>query len=111
MNDSESRRQEIMRDLAMRFKSSSEVMRLIAKRISEAAQSHSVNHHRLEKAESTLRKSVDPQSVALPFSYREFVEFTSAAEFEHFRAMDPITDEELKNIDWDQLADGLLGRS
>lgn len=111
MNDRENRRQDIMRDLAVRFKSSSEVMRLIAKRIGEAAESHESNRRRLERAETTLRKSVDPQSVALPFSYREFIEFKSAEEFERFRAMDPIRDEDIENIDWDRLSKALLGQA
>ena len=109
MNDQENRRQEIMRDLALRFKSSSEVMKLIARRIGEAAESHNLNRRRLEQAETALRKSIDPQSVALPFSYREFVEFTSASEFERFRDMAPITDADLGSVDWDNLSKGLLG--
>lgn len=109
MNDSESRRQEIMRDLAARFKSSSEIMRLIAQRIGAAAECHDRNRRRLEQADTALRKSVDPRSVAMPFSYREFIEFSSASEFERFRDMRPVSDEDLRNIDWDQLAGGLLG--
>lgn len=109
MNDSDSRRQEIMRELATRFKSSSEVMRLIAQRIGEAAECHNHNRHRLEKAEQALRKSVDPKSVALPFSYREFVEFSSAGEFERFRDMQPVSDADIENLDWDKLAQDLLG--
>ena len=109
MNNRETRRQEIMQDLAVRFKSSAEVMQLIAKRIGEAAVSHEINHRRLKRAENALRKCVDPQSVALPFSYREYIEFKNAGEFEHFRAMEPITDEDIANIDWEKLSRDLLG--
>ncbi len=108
MSDNENRRQEIMRELADHFKSSSEVMKLIAKRIGEAAECHNNNRRRFEKADSALRKSVDPHSVALPFSYREFIEFASADEFERFRDMDPVSDADIANIDWDSLSQGLL---
>lgn len=108
MNDRESRRQDIMRELAVRFKSSSEIMRLIAKRIGEAADCHNINRRKLEMAEASLRKSVDPDGAGLPFTYREFVEFSSADEFERFRSVEPITDADLENIDWDDLAKGLL---
>ena len=108
MNDREARRQEIMRDLAVRFKTSSEIMRLIARRIGEAAESHESNRRRFERAETALRKSVDPRSVALPFSYREYIEF-NAEEFERFRTMDPVTDADIENIDWERFSKDLLG--
>lgn len=108
MNDNDSRRQEIMRELAVRFKSSSDVMRLIAQRIGEAAQCHNANRRKLERAELALRKSIDPEGDSTPFSYREFVEFSSASEFEHFRKVDPINDDDIENVDWDELTKGLF---
>ncbi|MCL2000471.1 MAG: hypothetical protein FWG74_03470 [Planctomycetes bacterium] len=108
MNEYENSRQEIMRELAERFKSSSEIMRLIAKRIGEAAETHNANHRRLEQASRPLRQCVDTKNGAMPFSYREFVEFSSAGEFERFRRLDPITEDEVANIDWEALKKGLL---
>ncbi len=108
MNEHDSRRQEIMRELAERFKNSSEIMRMIAKRIGEAADTHTANRRRLEEASNPLRKCVDIAGGSMPFSYREFVEFSSANEFERFRNQDPITDDDLKNVDWDSLSKGLL---
>ena len=108
MNEHENRRQEIMRELAERFKNSSEIMRMIAKRIGEAAETHNANRRRLEEASNPLRKCVDTKNGAMPFSYREFVEFSSADEFERFRSLDPISREEVDNIDWDALSKGLL---
>ncbi|MDR3210336.1 MAG: hypothetical protein LBU79_00260 [Planctomycetota bacterium] len=109
MSDSDKERRELIRELGVRFQSSSDVMRLIAKRIGEAADIHQHNHHRLERVEETLGKSVDPHGSAIPFSYREFIEFTSAEEFARFRHQDPIKAEDIANIDWDTLARGLLG--
>ena len=108
MNEHDNRRQEIMRELAERFKNSSEIMRMIAKRIGEAAETHNANRRRLEEASNPLRKCVDIKNGALPFSYREFVEFSSADEFERFRSLDPITKEDVESIDWDALSQGLL---
>ncbi len=106
MNDNDSRRQEIMRELAERFKNSSEIMKSIAKRIGDAAETHTANQRRMEQASSPLRKCIG--AGPMPFSYREFVEFSSADEFERFRNQDPITDDDLKEIDWDQLSKDLL---
>lgn len=108
MNEQDSRRQEIMRELAERFKNSSEIMRMIAKRIGDAAETHNANRKRLEMASSPLRKCVEVNNSGMPFSYREFVEFTNAAEFERFRNLEPITAEEVETVDWDALAKGLL---
>jgi hypothetical protein len=108
MNEHENRRQEIMRELAERFKSSSEIMRTIAKRIGDAAEIHNANRRRIEQASNPLRKCVGIKNGAMPFSYREFIEFSSADEFERFRTLDPITGDEVANIDWDELARGLL---
>lgn len=106
MNEHESRRQEIMRELAERFKNSSEIMQSIAKRIGDAAETHNANQRRLEQASSPLRKCVG--AGPMPFSYREFVEFSSADEFDRFRNQDPITDADLESIDWEDLSKGLL---
>lgn len=111
MNDHESRRQEIMQELAERFKNSSEIMRMIAKRIGDAAEVHNANRRRIEQASNPLRRCVDIKNGAMPFSYREFVEFTTADEFERFRKLDPITSEEVAAVDWDELAKGLMQNS
>lgn len=107
MEEHDRRRQEIMQELAERFKNSSEVMRLIARRIGEAAKIHNANRRRLEDASAPLRKCVDVHSGPVPFSNRELMEF-SVDEFERFRSLAPITDEEVKNVDWDALSKGLL---
>lgn len=111
MSEHEIRRQEIMRELAERFKNSSDIMRMIAKRIGEAAETHDANRRRIEQACTPLRKCVDTKNGSMPFSYREFVEFTTADEFERFRKLDPITTEEVSNVDWDALSKGLLEES
>lgn len=108
MNDHEQRRQEIMRELAKRFKSSSEVMQQIAKRIGEAAERHKANLRRLESTSSRLGDCVEVKNGSLPFSYREFLEFTGD-EFERFRNSGPITDDDVRSVDWDELSKGLLG--
>lgn len=106
MSEHEKRRQEIMQELAERFKNSSEIMRLIAKRIGEAAEVHNNNRRRLEQASLPLRRCVDVKNGV--FSYREFVEFSSAEEFERFRDLAPISEEEVRAVDWDELSKGLL---
>lgn len=109
MNEHENRRQEIMRELAERFKNSSEIMRMIARRIGEAAETHEANRRRIEQVSTPLRRCVDTRNGTVPFSYREFVEFTSADEFERFKDMQPITSDDVSGVDWDELSKGLLG--
>jgi hypothetical protein len=109
MNEHEERRQELMRELADRFKSSSDIMRMIARRIGEAAETHNANRKRIEEASNPLRRCVGIKNGEMPFSYREFVEFSSAEEFERFKDMKPISAEEISSVDWDQLSQGLLG--
>ncbi len=108
MNEHEQRRQEIMRELAERFKNSSEIMRMIARRIGEAAEAHQANRRRLERASIPLRKCVDIRTGSMPFSYREFVEFSSASEFERFRDAEPISTEDIAAVDWEELSRGLF---
>ncbi len=108
MSEHEERRQELMRELAERFKSSSDIMRMIARRIGEAAETHNANRKRIEEASNPLRRCVGIKNGVLPFSYREFVEFTSADEFERFKDMSPISQEEIEAVDWDELSRGLL---
>ncbi|MCC8189782.1 MAG: hypothetical protein LIP77_03970 [Planctomycetes bacterium] len=108
MNERDNRRQELMRELAERFRSSSEIMRLIARRIGEAAETHNANRRRLEDASRPLRRCVETKNGTMPFSYREFLEFSSADEFERFRDQAAITDADLAAIDWEALARGLL---
>lgn len=108
MNEQDSRRQEIMRELAERFKNSSEIMRMIAKRIGDAAEIHNANRKRLEMASTPLRECVEVKNSGMPFSYREYIEFSSADEFDRFRNCQPITAEEVESVDWDELAKGLL---
>lgn len=108
MSEHENRRQEIMQELAERFKNSSEIMRLIARRIGEAAETNNANRRRIEEVSGPLRKCVEVKNGSLPFSYREFVEFSTAEEFQRFRAAEPISAEEVANVDWDELAKGLL---
>ena len=109
MDEREKRRQKILLELAERFNHSSEIMRQVARRIGEAAEANSANRRRLEKSAAALRRSVGVRNESLPFSYREFVEFSSAGEFERFRNLAPIGDDDIGNVDWDALARGLLG--
>lgn len=44
---------------------------------------------------------------AAPFTYLEYLEFTSAAEFSHFRHLAPIQQEEIDSVDWHVLANRL----
>ena len=83
-------------------------MRQVARRIGEAAAANSANRRNLEKISAPLRKCVGAKSSSLPFSYREFVEFTSAEEFARFRDLAPISGEDIEKIDWDKFSLDLL---
>ncbi|MDR2391254.1 MAG: hypothetical protein LBE84_06225 [Planctomycetota bacterium] len=108
MDEREMRRQKLLRDLAERFSHSSDIMRQVARRIGEAAAASGANRRDLEKISAPLRKCVGAKTSSLPFSYREFVEFTSAEEFARFRDLAPVTEEDIEKIDWDGLSRDLL---
>ena len=46
-------------------------------------------------------------SVSIRFTYLEYLEFASAAEFRRFKAMPLITDEEIASVDMDALCRNL----
>ncbi|MDR1535327.1 MAG: hypothetical protein LBU64_09560 [Planctomycetota bacterium] len=108
MDEREKRREKILVELAERFNHSSEIMRQVAKRISEAAATSKANKTLLDQASGTLRGHMGVKNASLPFSYREFLEFSSAEEFERFRDLAPINEDDIRKMDWDALADDFL---
>lgn len=42
------------------------------------------------------------------FTYREYLEFTGAEEFERFRTMEVVSDCDIANVEWDQLLARLI---
>lgn len=108
MDEHEKKKQEIMEELARRFRDSSNNLKNVARRINEAARLHQDNLHSLDRAGQRLRECVGGDNAAVVFTYLEYVEFSNADEFRKFRAMDIITDEEIRNVDWDDLGRHLL---
>lgn len=108
MDERERRRQELLDELERRFKSSAETMRIIATRIGEAAKMHNTNAKRSERASRRLRECVGSDLSSIPFTYLEYLEFTSADEFEKFRSQPIITDHDIHSINWDELSRNLV---
>ncbi len=109
MNKRDLQKEQLLEELAKRFRDSAHTLKSVARRINEASQMHQNTVRRMEHASESLRRSVDGNTAPLSFSYLEFLEFSNAAEFRKFKKMKVITDEEIKNIDWDELAQKLLG--
>ena len=108
-NEREKRRQELLAELAKRFRESADTLKAVARRIHEAARMHEDNTRRLGAAGTRLRECVEGDTSPLPFTYLEFVEFASAEEFQKFKTMDLITTEEIAAVDWDDLCQKLTG--
>lgn len=108
MEERERRRQELMLELTRRFQESAITMRNIAERISEAAKIHNANKQSFDKLSKPLGDCIDSQTGELPFSYLEFLEFTSAEEFERFRNQKKITSQDINQINWENLSKQLL---
>ena len=101
MQEQERRRQELLEQLAKRFRDSADTLKGVAKRINEASQLHQQTVRRMDRANGQLRDSVQEGSVT--FTYLEYLEFASADEFRKFKQIDAITSEEIESIDWGDL--------
>ncbi len=107
MNEKEKRKDDILKELAVRFKDSANTMKSIATRI-QAAATQSIEHtKRLNHGSETLRKCIESEKGPLPYSYLEFIEFSDASEFEKYKDMPLISDNDIENVDFDELADKL----
>ncbi len=103
MNERERRKQELLDELARRFRDSANNLRDVARRINRAAKTNDDGKSRLERAGERLREYIDSVPGPLAFTYLEFVEFTSADEFRKFKAMPVVSREEIEETDMDDL--------
>lgn len=108
MNERERRKQELLAELARRFRESAKNLREVAQRIDKVAQAHRETIQRLEKAGQELREYVEADQGPLAFTYLEFLEFTSAEEFRKFKSMPTITAKEIEEVNWEELSRRLL---
>lgn len=108
MTEREQKKNEMLEDLAQRFRDSANNLKHVARRIQNAAQLHEETRKRLDKAGLRLRNYVESQTTPLAFSYLEYLEFNSTSEFEKFRTMDVISNEEIASTDMDDLCRRLL---
>ena len=102
-DERERRRRELLAELAKRFRDSANTLREVARRIHEAANLQAENNRRLGTADKRLRECLENDEEVMPFTYLEFLEFSSAEEFRKFKHMGIITAEEIAKIDWDDL--------
>lgn len=107
MNERERRKEELLNELAKRYKDSSETLKNLAMRIQSAADESHEHTREHEDQNKELRNSLDADQGPLPFSYLEFLEFSSSAEFEKYKEMPVITSEEIESTDLDNLIDRL----
>lgn len=108
MTERERRKDEMLEELAQRFRDSANNLKHVARRIQNAAQLHEETRKRLDKAGQRLRDYVESKSSPLAFSYLEYLEFNSTEEFEKFRSMDVISSDEINATDMDDLCRRLL---
>ncbi len=107
MNERERRKEELLNELAKRYKDSSETLKNLAMRIQSAAEESQKHTEIHEDQNESLRKSIEADEGPLPFSYLEFLEFSSSAEFDKFKKMSIITQEEIDSTNIDELVKSL----
>jgi hypothetical protein len=110
LDDRERRRQELLAELAKRFRESANALKEVARRIHDAARVHQDNTRRLGASGARLRECVESENGTLPFTYLEFLEFTDSQEFKKFKGMSVVSEEEIAQIDWNDLSKKLLGK-
>lgn len=103
MNEREKRKEELLKELSRRFRDSASIMKGIAARVQAAATESHEHSLRINNSGRSLRESVEGNSNPLPFSYLEFLEFESAQEFEKYRDMPVISEDDIKQTDMDEL--------
>ena len=103
MNERERRKEELLNELAKRYKDSSDTLKNLAMRIQSAAEESQDNTRIHEDQNQDLRTNIDANQGPLPFSYLEFLEFSSSAEFEKYKKMPVITSTEIETTDLDEL--------
>ncbi len=109
MNERERRKEELLNELAKRYEDSSETLKNLAMRIQSAAE-ESHEHTRIHEGNNKdLRNNLDAGQGPLPFSYLEFLEFSSSAEFEKYKKMPVITEQDIETTDLDELIKELQG--
>ena len=105
MNERERRKEELLNELAKRYKDSAETMKNLAMRIQSAAQESHENTQKHEESNEDLRNNIEANQGPLPFSYLEFIEFSSSAEFEKYKHMPVITDKDIEATNLDKLTE------
>ena len=105
MNKRELRRRELLDELARRFHDSADTLRSIARRIESAGRATLAARRGVARANQRLCADLDVRG-AVPFSYREYLEFSTADEFRRFADAAVITDADIQSVDWSRL----LGR-
>lgn len=108
MDEKEKMRQELLGELARRFQSSAGSLKKIARRIDDAAREHHKTSKRIDNASSRLRDCIESRNEPVPFSYLEYLEFSSSEEFHKFKKEPIITDDEITTVDWEELSKKLL---
>jgi uncharacterized caspase-like protein len=103
MDEYDRRRDDLLVELARRFRDSSGTMQNIAQRIQSVARADGDARRRFARASQSLRESVEAPDAAVPFSYLEFLEFDSADEFRRFQKEPVVTDADIERVDWDDL--------
>ncbi|GHT00579.1 hypothetical protein FACS1894139_17460 [Planctomycetales bacterium] len=101
MTEREQRKNELLTELGKRFQTNAEAMRKIAGRLEQAAAKSRDLDRQLQGLSEPLQQCVAGKRG--DFSYREYLEFSRAAEFAKFRDMPAITAEELRAADFDQI--------
>lgn len=108
MNEREQRKNELLMELSRRFRDNADAMRKVAERIQTAAQKSKQLDKHLQHTGERLQECLETSSGVLPFSYLEYLEFANADEFNKFRQMPVVNDEDLMNLDVDKLCQQLL---
>ncbi len=103
MSEKDRKREELLRELARRFRDSANTLRDVARKINDAAESHRQTMRRVERAGDRLRDCIGGDNSPTIFTYVEFLEFSTAEEFRKFKILEPITDEDLSRADLDDL--------
>ncbi len=107
-DEAHDQRRELMDELQRRFQDSAATMRRIARRIRDAADASRAVDRRAAAARHPLADHLGAPASCASFSYLEYLEFSGAGEFARFRHAAPVSDADLRAVDWEHLSKRLL---
>ncbi|MBN1256655.1 MAG: hypothetical protein JXA52_02990 [Planctomycetes bacterium] len=100
--------EKFLSNMAQQLINTARILREVRERMEKSADLQRRTTERIKALNASLQSSMAERKRKRNFTYREYLEFTSAEEFEHFKALPNISDSEIREVDVEALIKALL---